>query len=185
MTLGLVQLRELAFRFVPPAAADERLYTSGKDSWWPAHELGHFLIATAEECRQIGFGIDDEPAHEPRFESPRWRYVMSREVAAMSVSQRLLRRSGHTKIANSESFYTDEWVTEVSIHESWCRLAVRDLLRSNRAHRLPTTVAGMESLLVRKAMEVGTKFYVSMNDALGVRSDHARARVLAAYAEAA
>jgi hypothetical protein len=163
VTLQLAEIRDLAYRFVPPEAADERLYSErGEFSWWPAHEIGHFLVATADECRQDGFGIDDAP----KYDSTRWRYVMSREVAAMSISQRMLLRSGHTKVARSELVYTDEWVIEVGSHEQWCKRTTRRLLQANRARCLPATLAGMEALLTRKATEVGTKFYRTVEEAM-------------------
>ena len=58
MTLRLAEIRDLAFRFVPVTAADHRLHDDVARSWWPAHEIGHFLVATAAECRERQFGLD-------------------------------------------------------------------------------------------------------------------------------
>lgn len=154
--LRLAEIRDLAYRFVPGAAADGRLYAYGPRSWWPAHEIGHFLVATADECRQAKFGLDNWA----RFAGTRYHYVVSREIAAISISQRLLRRSGHTSLADEEIQHTDEDTLECTF-ERWCKRLVERLLRANRVARLPTSSGGMEALLTRKAREVGTPFYRS------------------------
>jgi len=167
MTLGLTQIRDLAYRFVPGAAADERLYTYGPRTWWPAHEIGHFLVATRTECRRYMFDLDGYA--QSTCAPSRYRYVVAKEIAAMSISQRLLRRAHHATIADEEIEYTDEGTIECTF-ESWCRRAVQDLLQKNRAARLPTTRAGMETLLTRKAREVCTPFYASRREAEGCTS---------------
>jgi len=151
MTLRLADIHDLAQRFVPKAAADRRLYESGPSSWWPAHEIGHFLVATRAECREPKFGIDSCADHG----SSTYRYVITKEIAATSISQRLLRRSGHSDLADDEIQYTDEITLECSF-ERWCRRSVRALLHKNRITRLPASPAGMERLLARKAHEVAS-----------------------------
>ena len=42
--MKLAQIYELAWRFVPPVAADRRLYEDNARSWWPAHEIGHLAV---------------------------------------------------------------------------------------------------------------------------------------------
>ena len=160
--LLLTEIRDLAYRFVPVTAADSRLYTSGHRSFWPAHEIGHFLVATADECRQSMFGLDtgDEIGRPCAPETPLFHYVISREIAAISISQRLLRRIGRPALADEEIQYTDENTLECGF-ETWCKRAVHKLLRTNRIVRLPTTFEGMELLLKRKAREVETPFYPS------------------------
>lgn len=143
-------MHSLAKRFVPAAAADRRLYDSGAKSWWPAHEIGHFLVATAAECREPMFGIDTFATAG----SAAYRYVIAKEIAATSISQRLLRRSGHHDLADDEIQYTDENTIECWF-ERWCKRSVHALLRKNRVTRLPATAAGMERLLARKIHEVG------------------------------
>lgn len=168
MTLRLAEIRDLAYRFVPGAAADSRLYEEGArsyHSWWPAHEIGHFLVATAAECRQVLFGLDVYT--RGTCTKAQYHYVIAREVAAMSISQKLLRRTGHIKLADEELFYTDEDTHECST-ERWCRRTVRGLLRRNNVVRLPTSLAGMEVLLTRKAQEVGTRFYATRREAEGL-----------------
>lgn len=165
MTLRLAQIRDLAYRFVPPAAADDRLYTYGPRSWWPAHEIGHFLVATWRECRRFQFDLDNYT--KSTCTPAQYRYVVAREVAATSISQRLLRRAGHVAIADEEIEYTDYDTIDCSF-ERWCRRAVKGLLRQNRVVRLPSTYAGMEALLMRKAYEVDTKFYASRRAAEGL-----------------
>ncbi len=149
--MKLTEICDLAYRFVPAIAADRRLYDFDDRSWWPAHELGHFLVATRAECRERKFGIDAYATEETQ----RYRYMITREIAATSISQRLLRRSGHFDLADEEIQYTDENTIDCSF-EPWCRRAVRELLRANRVLRLPTTRARLEKLLARKAREVDT-----------------------------
>lgn len=147
--LRLAHLWRLARRFVPRAAADRRLHESGPHSWWPAHEIGHFLVASPAECRSPLFGIDDCTEQGTKL----YRYVIAKEIAATSISQRLLRRTGHHDLADEEIQYTDEATIECSF-ERWCKRAVLALLRENRVVRLPTTAQGLERLLARKAREV-------------------------------
>lgn len=160
MTLRLAEIRDLAYRFVPGTAADRRLYDCGPRSWWPAHEIGHFLVATRVECRQPLFGLDlyMQNLVDLYMKTPRYHYVIAREIAATSISQRLLRRSGHTALANEEIQYTDEDTLERSF-ERWCKRSVEKLLRENGALRLPTTRRGLEALLARKTREAGTTSY--------------------------
>ena len=150
MTLRLTEIWDLACCYVPTVAADPRLRDSGPRSWWPAHEIGHFLIATPAECAERRFGIDTYEVDEMRL-----RYVIAKEIAATSISQRLLRRSGHAALADEEIQYTDEGTLACSF-ERWCKRSVAKLLRVNKAVRLPTTRQGLEARLSRKAREVGT-----------------------------
>lgn len=170
MTLRLAEIHALAHRFVPHVAADKRLFTNSHRSWWPAHEIGHFLVATAEECRQHQFGIDGGTSLSG---TKRYRYVIARELAATSISQRLLRRSGHKSLADEEIQYTAEDTLECAF-ESWCRRSVQKLLRTNKASRLPTTRVGLEVRLMHKACAVGTASPPS-NRAPNVELNHAHA----------
>lgn len=166
MTLRLTEIHDLACRFVPTIAADHRLYSSGHCSWWPAHEIGHFLIATPAECHQYLYAmLDLFKDLDLDAKTPRYRYVISREIAATSISQRLLRRSGHVALADDEIQYTDE-ATLACTFERWCRRSVEKILRANKALRLPTTRQGLEALLVRKARETETSCYPSRRTAI-------------------
>src|SRR5207249_12203952 len=136
VTLRLAQIRDLAYRFVPPAAADDRLYNYGPRSWWPAHEIGHFLVATKAECHLYMYGLDN--FIKSTCTPSQYHYVVAREIAATSISQRMLRRAGHVAIADEEIEYTDEDTIECS-YERWCKRAVRGLLRRNRVLHLPTS----------------------------------------------
>jgi hypothetical protein len=150
--MALSEIRDLAFRYVPGAAADPRLYNYGARSWWPAHEIGHFLIATHDECREPLFDLD---IALPSKTGPLYEYAVAKEIAAISVSQRLLRRSGHAALADEEIEYSDPDTLDCSF-DAWCKRAVRKLLREHRIRRLPTTAAGLERVLMRKAREVDT-----------------------------
>jgi hypothetical protein len=167
--MRLSEIRDLAYRYVPGAAADSRLYDRdyGARSWWPAHEIGHFLVATAVECRQRLYGLDDYTKDACTISQ--YRYVVTKELAATAISQKLLRRSGHGALADDEIKYTDEDTLDCSF-ESWYRRSVRGLLRSNRVARLPTTRDGVEALLTRKARAVGTKIFATRKAAEGRRS---------------
>lgn len=153
-TLRLADIWDLAHRYVPPIAADPRLRDCGPCSWWPAHEIGHFLIATSAECTEPRFGIDTYET-ETEIDERRRRYVIAKEIAATSISQRLLRRSGHAALADEEIQYTDENTLECSF-ERWCKRAVTKLLHANKVACLSTTRQGLEARLSRKAHEVGT-----------------------------
>jgi len=114
------------------------------------------------------FGLDvetnfytDRSAHV----SPKARYVVSRELAAISISQRLLHRSGHHALADEEIQYTDERTLDCAF-DPWCKKTVDRLLRTNRVVRLPATLAGLESLLARKAREVGIRAYPTRRAAM-------------------
>ncbi len=185
--MRLTEIHELARRFVPMAAADDRLYWESPRSWWPAHEIGHFLVATAAECRQDLFGIDsdqrlseigvyaDDYARDlPHLLQSRAarviRYITVREIAATSISQRLLRRSGHGKLADLEIEYTDEGTLECA-HEPWCKQAVKRLLRARAITRLPATYAGLTALLSRKAHAAGTPIHASLRAAEAARKE--------------
>ena len=160
MTLRLAEIRDLAYRFVPGAAADERLYDSGARSWWSAHEIGHFLVATRSECCRRLFDLDiDIHAYRGR-RARRYRYTIVKELAATSISQRILRRADHIAFADEEIYYTDESTLECSF-KPWCKRAVGKLLHEHRLVRLPATFERLETLLVRKAHEVGTTPYPS------------------------
>jgi hypothetical protein len=150
--LHLSEIHALACRFIPNAATDPRLYTDGHQSWWPAHEIGHFLIATPDECHQPKFGID---IHAD-FMTPSYRYVVIREIAATSISQRLLRRSGHKTLAEDEIQYTDETTLECSF-DRWCKQAVAKLLHTNKVKRLPSSYQSLEALLAHKALKVARR----------------------------
>lgn len=154
MTLRLADIWDLALHYVPPIAADPRLRDCGPCSWWPAHEIGHFLIATSAECTEPRFGIDTYET-ETEINERRLRYVIAKEIAATSISQRLLRRSGHAALADEEIQYTDENTLECSF-ERWCKRAVTKLLRANKVACLSTTRQGLEARLSCKAREVGT-----------------------------
>jgi len=166
----LNEISELAYRFVPGVAADARLYQDTSSAWWPAHEIGHFLVATARECRIRMFDLDRETDRFGDFgphagqTSSRLRYLISREAAAMSISQRLLRRAGHTKVADEEIDYTDPMALDCAL-EGWCQRAVQGLLCRNRIQRLPATYEGLERLLTWKAHTVSTTFYLTRSDA--------------------
>jgi hypothetical protein len=116
------------------------------------------LIATYDECRASQFDLD-------RGTPDCCFYEVTHELAAMSISQRLLRRAGHVKLADDEIDYTDIETCEASREPKYKR-AVAKLLRDNRALSLPSTFARLEVRLMRKAHTVDTYFYPSRRAAL-------------------
>ena len=50
--------------------------------------------------------------------------MIAKEIAATTISQRLLRRSGHAALADEEIQYTDETTLDCSF-ERWCKRSVR------------------------------------------------------------
>jgi hypothetical protein len=109
-------------------------------------------VATTKECREPKFGIDICAEQG----TAKYRYVIIKEIAATSISQRLLRRSGHADLADDEIQYTDENTIECSF-ERWCKRSVQTLLRKNQVTRLPSTPKGLERLLARKARQAGQR----------------------------
>lgn len=195
MSLTLVQLHELAWRFVPAAAADDRLYMMGPRSWWPAHEIGHFLVASSAECCDPWFGIDidltlsalgieiGEHGYDVRrlCQSPKAaaiRYIIVREIGATKISQRLLRRAGHLQLAEEEIQHTDEGTLECSF-EPWCKSALKKLLLRHRVSRLPVTYDGLEATLTRRARETQTIPHTSLRAARDAYAAAKEARVRA------
>lgn len=143
MPIRLAEIHALACRFVPQKAASWHLYEEGARSWWPAHEIGHFLIATRHECQRPEFGLSS-------FRGRPWPYRAVRELAAMSISQRLLRHSGHTRFADEEIQHTSPDTLKLT-REDWYARATRALLHKHHLTRLPTTHTGLERLLLRKS----------------------------------
>ncbi len=100
--LILDHLRDLCDRYVPLASRHEGsllpLPPISGDEWWWAHEIGHLLTVPLENIgrRYFGLGSPDRRVRAPEHE------LRCRELAAMSVSRRLLHAAGRRDLARRE-----------------------------------------------------------------------------------
>ena len=134
--ITLRDLRELRDLHVPRIV---RRGFGGRSRYWPAHEIGHLLTTEAWRHLRPAFALappdaDDRLEHELR----------CRELAAMSVSRRLLCAAGRPDLARDERDDTDS--TTVTWDD---RGRVERILRRFRVLRLPRDRAGLEARLVR------------------------------------
>lgn len=132
--LTLADLRELCDRYVPDKCRHEDSFDRAVD-WWPSHELGHLLTVARWRIGREMFGLDGGPERELR----------SHELAAMSVSRRLLETAGRRDLARAEYHDTDD----STLHYYDDRGRVNAILRRHRVVRLPTTRGGLERILQR------------------------------------
>ena len=105
--LTLQDLREVCDRYVPLASRHERSFSG--PAWWPAHEIGHLLVAKPAEIGEPLFGIGDvfDNADAKYVTAARQRYLLTVECAAMIVSRRLLIAAGKRSLATDEAEDTD------------------------------------------------------------------------------
>jgi hypothetical protein len=111
--------------------------------WWYAHEIGHMLTVPLECIGKPYFGIRvpwPEPCHNEH-------ELRCYELAAMSISRRLVTAAGRPDLARIE-----EDRTEVRTLTWSDRDGVRRILRRRGCSRLPHTREGLE----RKLLEVIT-----------------------------
>ena len=137
--LTLADLRRLCDRYVPltsrhPGSLDR------DDHWWHAHELGHLLTVDSRDIGQPLFGLEwsEASATDPRREHE----LRCRELAAMSVSRRLLIAAGRADLVRAEIDSTDGATLRYAD-----RGRVRRILRKHRCLRLPSTRAELERKL--------------------------------------
>lgn len=149
--LTLDDLRELYGRYVPAASRhpNARRWArrwSRVASWWPAHELGHLLTVPPAWIGRPLFGMDtDVQPQDPN--AGRW---FAYELAAMSVSRRLLTACGRLDLFLDELKYTDG---NVIYYGSTAQ--GRRILRRAHALRLPRSRAGLEAKLRRAVAAAG------------------------------
>lgn len=145
--MKLLDLKELCDRYVPKTSRHDRSF-DGPD-WWPAHELGHLLIAAPDEVGQTLFGLSDSDELDGPFDlnPSRQRYLLSIECAAMTLSARMLRNVGHRDLADEEFNDTDDntmyWWDS---HEELVKQLVAD-----RCPRVPRTRVRLERLLQQRS----------------------------------
>lgn len=139
--LTLRDLRRLCTKYVPRASRHPNSWGSPK--WWPAHELGHLLVARPAEIGLPLFGMNTESIDDPRSE----RRALLVECAAMSVSRRLLRACGREDLADEEAEDTDHH-TMSWWDEHPC--TVRAFKKRRGVAKIPTTARALEAALRRK-----------------------------------
>jgi len=142
MKLTLRDLSLLYRRYVPVASRHPRAWPSDGALWWPAHELGHLLTVPPEWIGLPMFGLDDNG----ELDSPKTHELCCRELAAMSVSRRLLIACGRRDIARREGEETD-YETMMHLDDPSARRRVRAILRKHNCVRLPRTREGLEAKL--------------------------------------
>lgn len=145
--IGLIDIFELAMTCVPQRCRkkieEDLVYT-----YWPAHEIGHFLVANkAEVCREE-YGI------EARSDTTRgYTHAIAHELAAMHVSARLLKPIS-PRLVRVEVEHTDEWTLDLR-DDPTVIPQVAKLLRFGNAERVPHTKADLRRLLRWKRRELG------------------------------
>lgn len=141
LRLTLRDLRQLCIRYVPRASRHDNSLNLNTDvSWWYAHELGHVLTVKHHAIGLPMFGLDDDA--DPDMLNVRAR--RSYELAAMSVSQRLLKACGRSDLAKMEAMDTDE---DTFYFQD--RGLVRKILRASGCLRLPRTRENLEDKIKR------------------------------------
>jgi len=134
----IADLRDLCERYVPWESRHEGSTSAfghapfGQE-WWYAHEIGHLLTVPIDHIGLPMFGLEDPDdvnvgEHELR----------SRELAAMSVSRRLLTTIGRRDLWLNEQDGTD---THTLYWNG--RQRVEEILREHRCLRLPRTRCGL------------------------------------------
>ena len=139
--VNLRGLRRLCTKYVPRASRHPNSWGSPK--WWPAHELGHLLVALPHEIGHPMFGFDGDSVDDPRS----IHRALLVECAAMSVSRRLLIACGRRDLADEEAEDTD-WHTMTWWEEH--PRAVREFKKRRGVDKIPTTLRGLEAMLRRK-----------------------------------
>lgn len=125
--MDLADVRRLMSRYVPRVARHPRsTYASAK--WWPAHEIGHMLIAERKDMSRPMFGVDDWEADG----GYATRYRLCIELAAMDISERLLLACGRADLVKKERDGTDD---DTLIYRD--RGGVKAILRRHHALKLP------------------------------------------------
>lgn len=143
--MKLEDLRELCDRYVPANSRHENSLRVEGSEWWPAHELGHLIVAAPNEIGRPLFGLEDSQDYPFEGDARRHAYLLTVERAAMTVSRRLLVACGREDIADDELEDTDydtvEWDPRGRVTRRLRRLGVE---------RIPRTRARLEKMLIRK-----------------------------------
>jgi hypothetical protein len=140
--LTIRDLCDLFRRYVPAASRHTSASSGDGPLWWPAHELGHLLTVPPRAIGLPMFGLDDD-ADPDQLCVPERR---CRELAAMSVSYRLLVACGRPDLADQEREDTDHETMEYS-WEDHARRRVPEILREHGCLRIPRSREVLETKL--------------------------------------
>jgi hypothetical protein len=143
--LTLSDIRALYERYVPQASRHSGARV-GFSLWWPAHEIGHLLTIPRRNIGMSLFGLDNAGADSQETERSQVY-----ELAAMSISRRLLTACGRPDLFRDELEATDDDVMHFG-----SRSRARRLLRKRRLLRLPHTRSGLEILCQRALAPAST-----------------------------
>jgi hypothetical protein len=140
--MTLRDLYVLYRRYVP---VESRHRNAGDGAlWWPAHELGHLLTVPSNTIGLPMFGLDDD-ADPDALNVPERR---CRELAAMSVSRRLLVACDRRDLADQEANDTDHDTTEYA-WEDHAKRRIPEILREHGCLRISRSREALEAKLRR------------------------------------
>ena len=141
--LILGDIRVLYQRYVPDASRHPGAREVGGPRWWPAHEIGHLLTVPHRNIGMPMFGLDNEGASYEETER-----FLAYELAAMSISRRLLTACGHPELFYHPKIGELE-ASDYDVVHFGSRSYAQRLLRRRQLLRLPRTRAGLEVLCQR------------------------------------
>lgn len=141
--LTLSDIRALYQRYVPDASRHPSAREVGGPRWWPAHEIGHLLTVPHQNIGIRMFGLDNEGVSYQETER-----FLAYELAAMSISRRLLTACGHPDLFYNPKIGELEASNYDVIHFG-SRSHARRLLRQRQLLLLPGTRSGLEVLCQR------------------------------------
>lgn len=150
--LSLRSLYVLYRRYVPIDSRHYNAWPGDGSQWWPAHEIGHLLTVPLEAIGLSMFGLDEEADPDSLNVFTRVCY----ELAAMSISRRLLTAIGCVAIVKQELEDTDS-NTLSALNNKRTRRRVERILREHHCLRLPTTVESLEKKLAARIAQKRAK----------------------------
>lgn len=147
--MTLTEIYELARDYIPTTCRKKVEYTQIW-TYWPAHEIGHFLVANKAEIKREEYGLDRSSTTRAQ------NHAVAHELAAMHVSWHLLMRVS-PRLARSEVEETDEYTLDQRYDKQI--VALRDaLIRRAGIKIVPTRKESLRRLLQRKRHALGLRF---------------------------
>lgn len=147
--MTLRDLYELARDFIPEVCR-KKVEEHQVYSYWPAHEIGHFLVANKAEIRRFEYGLEEHATSVRGY-----THAIVHELAAMHVSGRLLLRTS-PRLMRLEIKDTAEETLELR-DDPKISARVTRLLRRWQIEQIPTTKAELRRLLRRKRRALGLR----------------------------
>lgn len=142
MPLTLDDIFDLYQRYVPEASRHENA-DDEPESWWPAHELGHLLTVPPRQIGLPWFGLPVEPSPCDPNADRGYAY----ELAAMSVSRRLLASSGRPDLFSGPNGELEGSGSNVMLYGS--HVYARRIMRRRGVLRLPRDRSRLEARIRR------------------------------------